>query len=50
MSEYQFVERPLLTQLHSMGWTVIDQSAGIPKDPTISLRTDFRSWLLKMCS
>lgn len=47
MSEYQFVEQPLLTQLHSMGWTVIDQGFGIPKDPETSLRTDFRQWLLK---
>ena len=47
MSEYQFVERPLLTQLDSMGWVVIDQGAGIPKDPAKSLRTDFRQWLLK---
>jgi len=47
MSECQFVERPLLTQLESMGWMVIDQGPGIPKDPTKSLRTDFRQWLLK---
>ncbi len=47
MSEYQFVERPFLTQLESMNWTVIDQGAGIPKDPTTSLRTDFRQWLLR---
>jgi type I restriction enzyme R subunit len=47
MSEYQFAERPLLTQLDSMGWAVIDQGAGIPKDPTKSLRADFRQWLLK---
>ncbi|WP_198245621.1 type I restriction endonuclease subunit R [methane-oxidizing endosymbiont of Gigantopelta aegis] len=47
MSEYQFVERPLLTQLESMGWMVIDQGAGIPDDPTKSLRSDFRQWLLK---
>jgi len=47
VSEYQFVERPLLTQLASMGWSVIDQGAGIPKDPTKSLRSDFRQWLLK---
>jgi len=47
MSEYQFVERPLLTQLASMGWSVIDQGAGIPKDSTKSLRSDFRQWLLK---
>lgn len=47
MSEYQFVERPLLTQLESMGWCVIDQGAGIPKDPAKSLRADFRQWLLK---
>jgi len=42
MSEYQFVERQLLTQLDSMGWSVIDQGQGVPKDPAKSLRTDFR--------
>ena len=47
MSEYQFVERPLLTQLESMSWSVIDQGPGIPQDPTKSLRTDFRQWLLR---
>jgi len=47
MSEYQFVEKPLLTQLSSMGWQVHEQSAGIPKDPTLSLRTSFREVLLK---
>ena len=47
MSEYQFVERPLLTQLESMNWSVIDQGPGIPQDPTKSLRTDFRQWLLR---
>jgi len=47
MSEYQFVERPLLTQLESMNWSVIDQGPGIPQDPTTSLRTDFRQWLLR---
>lgn len=47
MSEYQFVEKPLLNQLASMGWQVIEQSAGIPKDPTLSLRTSFREVLLK---
>lgn len=30
-----------------MKWTVIDQGQGIPKDPAMSLRTDFRQWLLK---
>ena len=28
MSEYAFVERPLLTQLEALGWTVIDQGEG----------------------
>jgi len=42
MPEYQLVEHPLLTQLNSMGWTVIDQEAGIPKNSTQSLRTDFK--------
>ncbi len=47
MSEYQFVEKPLLNQLASMNWTVIEQPAGIPTDPTKSLRTSFRGRLLK---
>jgi type I restriction enzyme R subunit len=47
VSEYQFVEKPLLTQLESMGWQIIEQGSGIPKDPTKSLRTSFRDVLLK---
>jgi type I restriction enzyme R subunit len=47
MSEYQFVENPLLNQLVSMGWQVIEQGVGIPQDPTISLRSSFREVLLK---
>jgi type I restriction enzyme R subunit len=43
MSEYAHVEKPLLTQLAGLGWTVIDQGAGaIPHDPAISLRASFR--------
>lgn len=30
-----------------MGWKVIEQGAGIPQDPTLSLRTSFRDVLLK---
>ena len=33
MSEYRFVEKPFLTQLQALGWEVIDQGEGIPKDP-----------------
>ena len=47
MSEYQFVEKPLLNQLASMGWKVIEQPAGIPADPTKSLRTSFREVVIK---
>jgi type I restriction enzyme R subunit len=47
MSEYQFVEKPLLNQLASMDWTVIEQPAGIPTDPTKSLRTSFREVVIK---
>ena len=47
MSEYQFVEKPLLSQLASMGWQVIEQGSGIPQDPTLSLRAGFREVLLK---
>ena len=47
MSEYQFVEKPLLNQLASMGWKVIEQPAGIPTDPAKSLRTSFREVVIK---
>ena len=47
MSEYTHVEQPFLDQLHKLGWTVIDRGVGvIPSDPTKSLRTGFREWLL----
>lgn len=42
MSEYKFVEKPLLNQLANMGWTVYEQGAGVPKDPAKSLRSSFR--------
>ncbi len=46
MSEYTEVERPFLQQLAELGWTVIDQGAGVPQDASPSLRGDFRHWLL----
>ena len=47
MSEYAHVERPLLTQLSGLGWTVIDHGVGaIPQDPAVSLRTSFRELIL----
>jgi type I restriction enzyme, R subunit len=47
MSEYTHVEKPLLTQLAGLGWTVVDQgSAMIPQDPARSLRTSFRDLML----
>lgn len=47
MSEYAHVERPLLTQLEGLGWTVIDQGCRIiPQDPTASLRNSFRDLIL----
>lgn len=46
MSEYTEVEQPFLQQLASLGWTVIDQGAGIPQDASPSLRANFRQWLL----
>lgn len=47
MSEYAHVERPLLTQLEGLGWTVIDQGCQmIPQDPAASLRTNFRELVL----
>lgn len=47
MSEYKFVEKPFLSQLEDLGWEVIDQGDGIPKDPTKSRRTSFREVTLK---
>ena len=46
MSEYNEVERPFLEQLAGLGWTVIDQGAGVPQDAAPSLRGHFREWLL----
>jgi type I restriction enzyme R subunit len=47
VSEYQFVEKPLLNQLSTMGWQVVEQPSGIPKDPAKSLRTSFREIVIK---
>lgn len=47
MSEYEFVEKPLLNQLASMGWQVVEQGAGIPQKPANSLRTGFREIVIK---
>jgi type I restriction enzyme, R subunit len=46
MSEYTEVEQPFLQQLQSLGWQIIDQGQGIPQDPALSLRLNFRQWLL----
>lgn len=47
MSEYLHVEKPFLDQLAALGWKATDQGQGlIPSDPTQSLRTSFREWLL----
>jgi len=37
MSEYRFVEEPFLSQLAALGWDIIDQGEGIPRDPAASL-------------
>jgi len=47
VSEYQFVEKPLLAQLKSLGWKVLDLGEGIPQDPATSLRDDFRETVIK---
>ncbi|WP_281561161.1 HsdR family type I site-specific deoxyribonuclease [Thalassomonas sp. RHCl1] len=47
MSEYQFVEKPLLAQLATLGWKVLDLGEGIPQDPATSLRDNFRQTILK---
>ena len=47
MSEYHHVEKPFLTQLASLGWTVIDQGNNFyPSDPAPTLRENFREILL----
>lgn len=47
MSEYYHVEKPFLDHLHTLGWTIIDQGVNlIPTDPTLSLRKNFREWVL----
>lgn len=47
MSEYTFVEKPLLAQLAAMVWRVIDQGEGVPKNSAISLRGSFREVVLR---
>lgn len=47
MSEYSHIEKPFLIQLKSLGWTIIEQGAGIPTDPSKSLRTTFREVTLR---
>lgn len=46
MSEYTEVEQPFLQQLTGLGWTIVDQGAGVPQDAAPSLRSHFREWLL----
>ena len=46
MSEYTEVEQPFLQQLKNQGWNIIDQGQGISQAPAISLRANFREWLL----
>lgn len=47
MSEYLNTEKPFLTQLQQLGWTVTNQPAGIPTDPAKSERSTFREVTLK---
>ncbi|MGB0430091.1 MAG: type I restriction endonuclease subunit R [Bacteroidia bacterium] len=47
MSEYTFVEKPFLKQLHNLGWQVHDLGEGIPQDPTTSFRSSFKEVALK---
>lgn len=47
MTEYARVEKPLLSQLAGLGWTVIDQGfQSIPHAPAVSLRSSFRDLIL----
>lgn len=47
MAEYRNVEKPFLSKLESLGWQVIDQGFGVPKNPTKSLRSNFKEVTLK---
>ncbi len=47
MAEYQYVEKPFLDQLKALGWDIVDQGTGIPQDPAVSFRSDFRQVVLK---
>lgn len=47
MSEYLHTEKPFLTQLQTLGWTVTNQAAGIPTDPAKSERSSFKEVTLK---
>lgn len=48
MSEYSEVERPFLTQLKNLGWTIIEHDKGVvPTDPKVSLRENFREIVIK---
>lgn len=47
MSEFKFVEQPLLKQLQNLGWQIIQHPEGIPTDPKISLRNSFNEICIK---
>lgn len=47
MAEYINVEQPFLAKLQEIGWCIIDQGQGIPQDPTISLRNNFKEVTLE---
>lgn len=47
MSEYTYVEKPFLDQLAALGWQITDHGNGVPGDPTISHRSNFREVTLK---
>jgi hypothetical protein len=46
MSVYTEVEQPFLQQLANLGWNIIDQGCDIPSNPALSLRQNFRQWIL----
>lgn len=48
MPEYINVEKPFLSKLKDIGWDIIDHGAyGIPQDPAVSLRSNFKEVTLK---
>lgn len=46
MPEYINVEKPFLDKLRQLGWKVMDQGLGVPQDPALSMRNNFKEVVL----